>query len=127
MSDSDSSESEGFSTAKFRAYLKTLRHQLDHEMNVLSQYIQVQESNCLTKSYPLTQSAQVFFQTKEASIETMFRSLLNTWKSEGRLGFSGKSVCLNQNEAVLFHKKLHQEIPFTTIVRYLSKLQISHS
>lgn len=120
MSDSDSSE-EGFSTARFRAYLKTLRSQLDEQIQTLESY--VEPTDAISQSHPLTPAAQDFFQMPEASISTMFLLLLKRWKEEGRIGISGKTIRLTEAEATLL-QKAPGKITFPSILRALASLHI---
>jgi hypothetical protein len=124
MAESDSSDEETFSTSRFRAYLKTLRSQLDESIEILEQFVTVEKPNRISHPYPLTPAAQDFFKQKEASLEELAQTLIQIWKKDGRFGLSGRTVRLTEQEAALFQMTKSREILFHDWIRYLSKLQI---
>ena len=121
MSDSDSSE-DGFSTARFRAHLKTLGSQLDKQIEILESL--VPEQNSITNQYPLTQSAQTYFGMSKASIEELATLLLKRWKKEGRLTPTGKAVHLTPEEKYFFSSKTDTPMSFYKVIGRLSTFQI---
>jgi hypothetical protein len=118
MSESESSDDDTFSTSKLRAYLKSLRSQIDDVLESLED-----PGDLFTKQYRLNPSAQSFFNEQSLSVQEMFNLLLHKWKEEGRLGVSGKTIRLSDSEAALFKKKPGISVSIYDCIRYLSRLQ----